>query len=633
MIINDFTIDTFYGQNTSVRDIKTLRAGYSPDALNWVTSKEQDSIALRRGYTLLGQTRVNGTGRVTGIGRGKKYNGTEVLFFAYGRKVKYYDADLDDTVEIDTDLLPATANGEDVWMKLYQGLAGSFMYIGSQNSSVYKIPTANPGSAVDQEVNNYRWGVFHPGQSRVFAGQRNGTVAGNNDRTGLYLSYIDKDQLSDFTQVTGENVGSGTGVAITFTGTFAVATAPKTVMFPSITDTVETFVDDRDGNMVGDLGGTGTINYATGAFSVTFNTAPTNAQAITASYYHETSTSTGILDFTGNLNGQGKSFRQDTGGGKLMAIYNINTTVYCFHELKTWQFQSSVDDTESVNLEYRNVGIPHTLAAHQTPDGIIMADLSNPSEPKYRKMKVLQGTDITTIEPEPISDRINLSEFGHSKGVVYRWGDYEIFSSQAKQNGIADNHNSVTWIRNIASENKVWDRLNYYVGCLAEYDGLLIAGDSITNNCYILFSGYDEDGDVIENYWTSSALNLGTDHLKNCRKMVIDGLIQKEQELEVWLSYDSGSFTKVFTIQGDGIYVDAGKNTSIGGPTLGSKTIGSGGSDTASPFEVDFPVNSDKFVDVQVRLVATKVGYVQANKIKFKDIRDKGRKNTPSRTV
>ena len=632
-MIEDFVIDTFYGQNTSIKDIKALRKGYSPDALNWVTSKEQDSIALRRGYKLLGQTRVDGTGRVTGIGKGRKYNGTEVLFFSHGRKVKYYDPDTDETVEIGTDLLPAGANGEDVWMKLYQGLAGSFMYIGSQKSSVYKIPTANPGSAVDQAVNNYRWGVFHPGQARVFAGQRNGTVAGNNDRTGLYLSYIDKDQLSDFTQVTGESVGAGNGTLKTFTGTFAAAGAPKTIMYPSISDTVETFVDDRDGLLIGSLGGTGTINYATGAYSVTFNTAPLNAQAITASYYHETATSTGVLDFTGGANGQGKSFRQDSGGGRMMAIYNINTTIYCFHELKTWQFQSSVDDTQSTNLEYRNVGIPYTLAAHQTPDGIVMADLSNPSEPKYRKMKVLQGTDITTIEPEAISDRIDLSIYGHDKAVVWRWGDYEIFSSQGKTNETADNFNSVTWIRNIASENNVWDRLNYFISSLVEYNGTLIAGDSISNNCYVLFSGYDEDGDVIENYWNSSILNLGTDNLKNCRKMVVDGIIQKDQELEVWLSYDGAEFSKVFTIEGDGLYVDTGTNTYIGSSTLGSKTIGSGGSSTAHPFEVDFPINADRFVDVQIKLVATKVGYVQLNNMRFKDIRDKGRKNIPTRTV
>jgi hypothetical protein len=532
---------------------------------------------------------------------------------------------------VGTDLLPVGASGEDVWMRSYQNLAGSFIYIGSPNSSVYKISTSNPGSAVDQTVSSHRFGVFHIGQNRTFAGQRNGTTAGNNDKTGLYLSYIDKDQLSDYTQVTGEAYGTGDGVTKTFASTLTQRTGKRTAMYVSVTNTVETFVDDRNGNMVGNLGGTGTVNYATGAVSVTFNTAPAGAQAITCSYYYEDSTSTGILDFSGSANGQGKSFRQDDGGGNLMAIYNINTIVYCLHLLKTWQFTSSLDDTQSTNLTYRNVGVPYPRAAFQSPEGIIMIDNSRASDPKFRRMQVLQGTNIQTIEPESISDVLDLTPYAYDYGVAHRWGDYEVFSMQDKTNEVADTFNSVMLVRNVVSG--AWDKLNYYASCLGELNGTLVAGDSVTNNVYTLFSGFDEDGDVIENYWTSSDLNLGTDNLKNCRRMVVDGLIQPDQNIEVYLSYDGGQFTKVYTIEGDADYVDSGINTYIGGVTMGSKVIGGGGSATASPFEVDFPINSDRFINVRIKLVCTEVGYAQINSMTFKDIRDKGRKNLPTRTV
>lgn len=232
--MQDVVIDKFFGLQTSVKDTKTLKAGYSPDSKNWLTSKFNDSIELRRGYARLGETEVTGLGKVTGLGIGLRYDGESVPFFSYGRKIKYYDASTDDTIEVGADTLPTGASGEDVWFKAYQGLAGSFMYCGSPNSSIYKIPTANPGSAVDQAVNNYRFGVFHIGQNRSFAGQRNGIVAGNNDKTGLYLSYIDKDQLSDFTQVTGEAVGaSGSTV---YSGTLVAAGAPKTIMYPSFAE-------------------------------------------------------------------------------------------------------------------------------------------------------------------------------------------------------------------------------------------------------------------------------------------------------------------------------------------------------------------------------------------------------------
>lgn len=623
--MNSFTIDTFYGLNTAVKDSKALKPGFSPDSLNWITSKERDSIELRRGYTRLGIT-DEGAGKVTGIGVGIDYNGNDVLFKTFGRKAKYYNAVTDEWVEIGTDLLPVAASGEDVWIQAYQALGGSYVFLGSPRSSVYKIPVANPGNAVDQQVNNFRWGVFHVGQNRVFAGQRNGTVAGNQDKTGLYLSFIDKDQLSDFTQVTGESVG---GSGATRTGTLTAITGKRTAAYVSITDGTETFTDDRNGNLLGSAGGTGTINYATGAFSVTFVVAP--SAPVTASYYWEDSTSAGLLDFSGGGVGQGKSFRQDNGGGELMAIFNINTTNYCFHRFKTWQFQSSLDDTQSTNLEYRNVGIPYPRAAWQTPDGILLADVARTNEPKYRKMQVLEGTEITTIEPLAISDNLDLTPFGHATCVVYRWGDYEIFCVQKKTLGVFDGYNSVMLVRNVVSG--AWDRLDYYASCLTEYNGQLIAGDSITNNALLLFSGFDENGDVIPNYWTSTDLDLGLSNLKTCRRMVIDGLIQQDQQLEVQVSYNGGTWTTVYTIDGSADYVDTGIEVAIGAKTIGSSVIGGGGNETASPYEVDFPLNSDRFTDVRVRLQALAVGFVSVHSITFKDIRNKGRKHIPSRTV
>lgn len=627
-MMEDYTISNFSGLNTAIKDIKTLKAGVSPDSLNWITGAYGDHIELRRGYARLGATEQVGTGKVTGIGVGVRYDGTQVLWYSHGRKVKYYDVTTDDNIEVGTDLLPAGASGEDVWFAPYQNLAGSFMYLGSSNSGVYKIPTANPANAVDQAVNNYRFKVFHIGQSRAFAGQRNGTTAGNNDETGLYLSYIDKDQLSDFTQVTAEAIGA-LGSTI-YTGTLAVVGAPKTIMYLAIKEAGgETLIDDRNGNLEGNQGSTGTINYATGVYSVTFN--HTTTGAVTADYYHETATSTGILDFTGSGNGQGKSFRQDDGGGNLMAIYNINNVQYCLHLLKTWQLTTSLDDTQTTNLTYRNIGIPYPRAAFQTPEGILLADLSKPTDPKFRKLQVLQGTNSTTIEPLSISDMLDLSAYAFDKCVAFRWGNYEIFCVQEKINGVANDFNSVMLIRNTI--NGAWDRLNYYGSVLAEYNGTLIAGDSVTDNIYTLFSGYDEDGEVISNYWTSGDHNLGGETLKNCRRMVIDGLIQTDQSLQVSVSYDGGTFTDVYTIEGDGTYVDNGVNTTIGSQTLGTGVIGGGGDISAHPFEVDFPLNSGNFITARVRVEALGVGYAQINSFTFKDIRNKGRKNLPIRTV
>lgn len=637
----DYSVSSFGGLNTAIKDIKVLPNGVSPDALNWLTGKSGDHIELRRGYARLGLTEQTGNGKITGLGVGIRYNGTQIPFYSHGRKVKYYDVTTDDAIEVGSNLLPTGADGEDVWFAPYQNLAGSFMYLGSPNSGIYKIPVANPGSAVDQSSTTYRFNVFQIGQGRSFAGQRKGTTAGNKDSTGLYLSYIDKALLSLFTQVTGEAYGTGDGVTKTFAHTLAAIAAPKTAMYPSVTDGTETFTDDRDGNMVGNLGGTGTVNYATGAVSVTFNTAPVNLAAITCGYYHETATSTGILDYSGTGNGQGKSFRQDDGGGNLMAIYYIGNVAYCFHLLKTWQLTTTLDDTTSTNLHYRNVGIPYQRAAYQAPEGIIMADLSRPTDPKFRRLQVLQGTTNTTIEPLPISDTLDLSPYAFDYCASYRWGDFEIFSFQEKVAGTANTFNSRMLVRNTIIG--AWDLLNYYASCFADYNGTLLAGDSISNNVNTLFSGYDEGGDVIENYWTSGDMDIFVPPnirlrrqrptQKTFRRMVINGLIQTPQSFKVSLSFDGGAFTDVYTVSGSGSYVDTAINTDIGSPTVGSKVIGGGGSSTAHPFEIDFPVNSDRFEYVRVRIEALGIGYLQINSFTFKDIRNKGRKSTPSHTV
>jgi hypothetical protein len=46
--------------------------------------------------------------------------------------------------------------------------------------------------------------------------------------------------------------------------------------------------------------------------------------------------------------------------------------------------------------------------------------------------------------------------------------------------------------------------------------------------------------------------------------MRVTGLIQRDQDIAVSLVLDDGTPVHVFTIQGDGAYVDQGINTTIG---------------------------------------------------------------------
>jgi hypothetical protein len=277
------------------------------------------------------------------------------------------------------------------------------------------------------------------------------------------------------------------------------------------------------------------------------------------------------------------------------------------------------------------VGIPYPRSAYPTPDGIMFADLSHPTEPKFRKLQIAPNTNNTTIEPLAISDALNLTGYAFDYCVAFLWGDYEVFCVQNKINGTANGYNSTMFLRSVYS--KAWDKVDFYASCLAEYAGTLIAGDPLSNNIFTLFSGFDDDGAPIVNYWTDGNMNLGTDNLKVIHRMVVNGLIQTDQNLEVWLSFDGGTFVKYYTIQGTGAYVQSGVNTSIGSQTIGSQTVGGGAEVTAHPFEVDFPVHSDRCTTVRVKFIATDIGAVQVNEYTYKDIRDKGRKLASSSTV
>ena len=98
---------------------------------------------------------------------------------------------------------------------------------------------------------------------------------------GLLLTR--KDGVMEQLQVVdNEEVATGDGATKAITGTLeATPVQPGSV---TITDGVETFHDDGLGRLIGDQGGEGEIFYGTGDVSPSFNAAPAEDGAITASY-------------------------------------------------------------------------------------------------------------------------------------------------------------------------------------------------------------------------------------------------------------------------------------------------------------------------------------------------------------
>ena len=62
---------------------------------------------------------------------------------------------------------------------------------------------------------------------------------------------------------------------------------------------------------------------------------------------------------------------------------------------------------------------------------------------------------------------------------------------------------------------------------------------------------------------------------------------------------------------GFGWEINGGSEFSIGSYTIGSKVIGSGGEVTAHPFEIDFPIHTDKF-ERSARFQALNIGHAES---------------------
>lgn len=604
-------------------EAKSIPRGALRRALNFIT--KGDKVELRGGELLLG-TEVVGSGAVTGLGVAEKVDGTQLLYWSHGRKVKYYDEDTEDNIEIGTNTLPAGADGEDVTFSPFQSLAGAQMWFSSPNSGLYKSMVANPGDITNvyDSTKNYR-GKLTIQENRIYLWGR------VDDISAYYLSYID---AQNYTTVTDEDIGNADDSTKTFTGTlaFKAGGAKRTCFAVVITDTSEseTFTDDNNGVLTGDAGGTGTINYTTGAFSVTFNTAPAAPDDILATYQWEDSTDTGIADFTFSatrLAAEGDVFRQDSGGAA-QGIFPYKNVNYCPHKYKTWYLQLTIDDTDAVNEIYRNnVGIPNHRAAVATGEGIYIINDIDEDEPKFEIIRYARGS--TETEPVPISNNIKLSNYRFDKGACIKYGDLILYACRTSDSS----YNNRILVYN--TKWKSFDPVEYWISCFAIYNGDLIGGSSISNNIYKLFSGYDDDDSLITGYLEGNLDNLDIRRLKKTKKIDLEGEIQVNQSYKLYLSLDNGAFVEyknsgdTHAIEGTGDYVDAGQSISVGSPTIGTTELGGGSAAAdviAHPYYRTIKINTDKFEKVAYKIVPQGIGYMSLSMLKYKDIRVKAQK-------
>jgi hypothetical protein len=630
IIIKDFK----YGLIDSV-DENAIPRNAASKALNFITAGVK--IELRRGYNPLGATENSGTGRITGLGVGKKPNGSDIVFRTRKRKIEYLDTSLNDWVEIGTDTLASAITatnslGEDVSIESYQNPTGPQIWLNSLNGGLFKVMTANPSSITNMFVNgtNYK-GYMKIKSGRMFVWNRNGNPV---NKTDLFASQLNDLADSEYTQISSEVIAAS--------GTLAFkAAGARRICFQvtaTVTATGETFTDNGDGTLTGSLGSTATIDYTTGAYS--------GLGVGTATYrWADDSSTNGIANFSFSATrvaGEGFILSQAL-GGDFQNLMSLNGKEYCLHKTATWVVNISADDLTATNLIYRSkVGISNHRAACETADGIYYVDDIDQNDIHFRILRLeYQSTEVipTSISKQfkiaDIKVGVNLNNYRFDSAASIEFGDYVLFACRTKDSSV---NNRVLIYNKV---NRFIDVLDYYVSCFAIYNGTLIAGDSVTDNVYTLFSGVDDSQSIINGYYESGLDNMGFAGLKKVVELVVDGEIGPEQKVKVLLSIDRSDFVEVrsssdvtdnlHAIEGSGSYVDKTQNVAVGAFTLGRGEVGGGGDGlTAYHYRRNFRITLDKFEFIKFRVEPVGLGYFSLSEFIYQDVRIKSNK-IPSR--
>lgn len=377
----------------------------------------------------------------------------------------------------------------------------------------------------------------------------------------------------------------------------------------------EYFTDTYLGTMTGSQGGTGTINYISGALSVTFNATTTTAPY--ANYQYENSSILGLMDFTSSatrLAGEGFNVPQDEGGDPILAVViGPDGKYYSFKQQSVYSLSIADDDLSYTNEVYRrNIGIPSARAVVSTGKGIIFMNTANAMEPQ---MTILQRNPLAdAIEPIILFKQFDFSQFTYTDCVISTYDTFVIVACAS----IGTSYNDTILLCDTLSGTV--DEVNFSARTFATDGSNLYMGSAINKAVYKVFDGFDDDGYVIDNFWISKAENNNTNNLKKIRRLRLRGLIDPNQYYEIYADYDNAGFSLVGTVRGDGGYVDAGSGTTIGSSMVGEHMVGGGVTSTIYPYYVSLKLKCPKHRVRKWKFVAKGFGYVDIQSFMDEDI-------------
>ena len=407
------TVNAFTSGTYNRFDNEDIPKDAASESLGWQT--KDGRIELMYGRQAVGG--AGSGGKNLGEHTGYKVDGTAVHFRKIWNgsagKVQYLNG------STWTDVITGLANA-DVTFTNYASLAGNFVYISSPENGLFKIVTANPGSY----TNVYSAAANFKGYSFIDKGRM--IMWGvENDSTGLYGSHIDGQDSGVYTTVSNESIGSSGSTNYTGTLAFKAGNPTATCFGVSFDDSgTEVFTDNYDGTLTGDQGGTGTINYTTGAYNITFASAA--GGAVEADYQWENSNNNGVTDFTKSgtrLAGEGFVVRQDAGGDAIKVVLPYEGAYFSIKERSVYQFTPDVADLNPTNELIRNdIGVNTLRSVVSTSRGIVLFDTNNPTEPTPTLLaRNITGDNFTTAE---LFGQFKFSNYLYTDVALDTWDEY-----------------------------------------------------------------------------------------------------------------------------------------------------------------------------------------------------------------
>ena len=576
--------------NLLVEDIIPQEAASS--SFNWIT--QDGRIKLIGGRQRVGSE--GAVGQINALWAGYKTNGDKVLYRKTADKLQYLNGTTwEDVLTGLTDTEFSCQN--------YSSLAGAFTLFNGEDG-FYLINNANPDSAINiyNSTKNFK-GYILVDRGRCLLWNR------KEDKTGLYGSWIDKQNSTVYTQVTNEAIGA-LG-SINYTGTLAFKAGGSSrncfaVTFKGLTASgEELFTDNYDGTLTGSLGGSGTINYATGVYNINFS--ETTTGAVTSTYQWQDFTNKGLADFSKSatrLAGEGFQFPQDEGGDAILnVLVGQDGAYYSIKKQSCYRLDIDEKDDNATNIVYRKeLGLDNWRGAISTSNGIVFINTANPDKPI---LTILRKNQFDNVEPYPICIHFNFGDYDFSDACMDTYERYVVLACKTKG---ADKNDVILFINVI---DQTVDIVKYEARVFAK-DGIkLYVGSPISQDVYQILVGFDDEDLAIQNEWISKSENYGSINLKKYRRLRFKGLIDVDQKIDIYQNNDNSGWIKIGEIDGRADYVDYTNPQTIGANFIGGQQLGGDDLTNAYPYFCELRVKMSKFNERKLKFVATGIGYAE----------------------